>query len=81
MSPDLLVGLANSLLDGTVFQIISGISELQRMEEENLFNTRKKLVADFAGTKLSWSFLLKGGLGVIALCFEHSAITPCDMES
>lgn len=53
MSPDLLVGLANSLLDGTVFQIISGISELQRMEEENLFNTRKKLVADFAGTKLS----------------------------
>lgn len=49
MSHDLLAGLANSLLDGTAFQIVSGMSELQKMEEETLINHRKAIVAKFAG--------------------------------
>lgn len=49
LSSDVMVGLANSLLDGTVFQIVSGSAEVQKLEEERLFNCRKKQLADFSG--------------------------------
>ena len=45
----MLVSLANSLLDGTVFQIVAGSADLQRIEEEELFVQRKKVVNDLVG--------------------------------
>lgn len=41
---DLLSSLANSLIDGTVFQIVEGLVEIQQMSERNLFNQRVKLI-------------------------------------
>jgi len=41
---DLLSSLANSLIDGTVFQIVEGLVEIQQMSERNLFNQRLKLI-------------------------------------
>lgn len=61
LSHDILTSVANSLLDGTVFQIVSGMAELQRMEEETLYNERNKLIASFSGRlteKLASSFSL-----------------------
>lgn len=49
LSSDLLVSLATSLLDSTIFDIVSGISDIQRLEEEDLFNQRKKLLNDLTG--------------------------------
>jgi len=42
---DLLSSLANSLIDGTVFQIVEGLVEIQQMTERNLFNQRLKLIS------------------------------------
>jgi len=41
---DLLSSLANSLIDGTVFQIVEGLVEIQQMSERNLFNQRLKII-------------------------------------
>ncbi|XP_014663392.1 PREDICTED: protein DGCR6-like isoform X1 [Priapulus caudatus] len=41
---DLLSGLASALLDGTVFQIVHGLTEIQQMTERNLFNQRMSLL-------------------------------------
>lgn len=40
---DLLSSLANVLLDGTVFEIVSSLREVQQLEERNLSNQRIKL--------------------------------------
>ncbi|XP_048240032.1 protein DGCR6-like [Haliotis rufescens] len=40
---DLLSGLANALLDGTVFEIVRSLEEVQHLEEKSLFNQRSKL--------------------------------------
>jgi len=42
---DLLSSLASSLIDGTVFQILEGLLEIQQMTERNLFNQRLKLIS------------------------------------
>lgn len=52
LTHDMLVSLAHSLLDGTVFQIVNGMAELQKLEEENLYNDRKKLISRFTGKYL-----------------------------
>jgi len=44
LSYDLLSSLARVLLDGTVFEIISSLREVQQLEERNLSNQRMKLV-------------------------------------
>lgn len=49
LSHDVLVSLSNALLDGTVFQIVSGIHELQRMEESHLYSERNQRIAYFNG--------------------------------
>jgi len=41
---DLLSSLARVLLDGTVFEIISSLREVQQLEERNLSNQRIKLI-------------------------------------
>lgn len=41
---DLLSSLANVLLDGTVFEIVSSLREVQQLEERNLSNQRIKLI-------------------------------------
>ncbi len=41
---DLLCSLANSLLDGTVFEIVHSLKEVQQLEERNLSAQRMKLV-------------------------------------
>ncbi|XP_067951194.1 protein DGCR6-like [Watersipora subatra] len=51
LSSDVLVSLASSLLDTTVFAIVSGSSDIQRMEEQNLFSQRKKLINDLSEEK------------------------------
>jgi len=41
---DLLSSLANVLLDGTVFEIVASLREVQQLEERNLSNKRIKLI-------------------------------------
>lgn len=48
---DLLSSLASSLLDGTVFQIVQGLKEVQEWEERAMFQQRSKLVADHKAQK------------------------------
>ncbi|XP_062605640.1 protein DGCR6-like [Saccostrea cucullata] len=43
---DLLSGLASSLLDGTVFEIVRSLQEVQQLEERHLHTQRVKLVND-----------------------------------
>ncbi|KAI0224259.1 Protein DGCR6 [Lamellibrachia satsuma] len=44
LSYDLLCSLANALLDGTVFEIVNSLKEVQQLEERNLFNQRIRLI-------------------------------------
>lgn len=44
ISYDLLSGLAHSLLDGTVFEIVQSLKDVQQLEEKSLFSQRKKLM-------------------------------------
>ena len=49
---DLLSALSNALLDGTVFQIVNGLKEVQQWEERTMFGQRSKLVSDHKGNSL-----------------------------
>lgn len=49
MPYDLLSSLANALIDGTVFQIVLGLKEVQEIEEKAMFQQRSKLVSDHKG--------------------------------
>ncbi|XP_043191179.1 protein DGCR6-like isoform X2 [Amphibalanus amphitrite] len=42
---ELLSGLANSMLDGTVFQIVDRLAEIQHVTEKQAFQMRQQLVA------------------------------------
>ena len=46
---DLLCGLASALLDGTVFEIVRSLKEVQHLEERNLYNQRSKLINEYKG--------------------------------
>lgn len=41
---ELLSSLANSLLDGTVYEIVRGLKDIQVMDEKSLFETRKAVL-------------------------------------
>ena len=43
---DLLTSLASALLDGTAFQIVKGLEEVQHLEEKSLFTQRLKMSND-----------------------------------
>ena len=51
---DLLSGLANALLDGTVFQIVQGLKEVQVWEERAMSQQRIKMVADHKGKQIDF---------------------------
>ena len=42
--------LAQSLLDGTVYEIVHGLEDIQQMTERNLLNRRMKLINNQKGT-------------------------------
>ncbi|KAI8773016.1 protein DGCR6-like isoform X1 [Biomphalaria glabrata] len=46
LSYDLLSALASALLDGTAFEIVKGLEEVQHLEEKSLFTQRQKLIND-----------------------------------
>lgn len=48
---DLLSSLANALLDGTVFEIVKSLHEVQQLEERNLSHQRQRLVNDHKAQK------------------------------
>jgi hypothetical protein len=46
MSAEVLSKLASSLLDGTVFQIVRELEEIQQLKERNLLNGRMKMLSN-----------------------------------
>ncbi|XP_013777150.1 protein DGCR6-like [Limulus polyphemus] len=48
---ELLSSLANSLLDGTVFEIVRGLKEIQLMKEKHLYEKRMKIINSHRGMK------------------------------
>ncbi|XP_037079119.1 protein DGCR6-like [Pollicipes pollicipes] len=46
---ELLSGLANAMLDGTVFQIVENLTEIQHVTEKRAFQMRQQLAADHNG--------------------------------
>ena len=56
---DLLCGLASALLDGTVFEIVRSLKEVQHLEERSLYNQRSKLINEYKGwVTFLWAFML-----------------------
>jgi len=48
LSVELLSALSNSLLDGTIFEIVKNLSELQHITERNFFNERSRIANEYA---------------------------------
>ncbi|KAM6954229.1 protein DGCR6 [Aplochiton taeniatus] len=46
-----LSDLAHALLDGTVYEIVQGLLDIQHLTERNLYNQRQKLHAEHRGLK------------------------------
>ncbi|XP_068127568.1 protein DGCR6-like [Hyperolius riggenbachi] len=51
LSYTILSDLALALIDGTVFEIVQGLLEIQHLTEKNLYNQRVKLHAEHRGLK------------------------------
>ncbi|XP_053325672.1 protein DGCR6 [Spea bombifrons] len=51
LSHTILSDLALALIDGTVFEIVQGLLEIQHLTEKNLYNQRIKLHAEHRGLK------------------------------
>ena len=49
---DVLSGIATCLLDGTVFEIVKGLEDIQQLSERNLLNKRMKIVNSQKGSSL-----------------------------
>lgn len=43
---ELLSGLANSLLNDTIFEIVKGLMEIQHVTEKHIFQQRLKIMND-----------------------------------
>lgn len=69
---DLLSGLASSLLDGTVFQIVRGLSEIQQMTERNLFHQRQNLVNTYKANKSEMAKKQKEALQMAVMNRPHN---------
>ena len=67
---DLLSSLANALIDGTVFQIVLGLKEVQEWEEKAMFQQRSKLMSDHKGIILIWIIWLHCNVHVYTLCVK-----------
>ena len=55
----MLSGIATCLLDGTVFEIVKGLEDIQQLSERNLLNKRMKIVNSQKGSSLLYHFVLK----------------------
>ena len=55
---DVLSGIATCLIDGTVFEIVKGLEDIQQLSERNLLNKRMKIVNSQKGktSPLSYNF-------------------------
>lgn len=51
LSNELLTSLASTLLDGTVYEIVNNLNEMQQMSERTLYNERAKLSEQYSSTK------------------------------
>jgi DNA-binding transcriptional regulator GbsR (MarR family) len=49
---ELLTSLSGSLLDGTVFDIVNHLFDLQQITERNLFNERNKISNEYSSNSL-----------------------------
>lgn len=67
---DLLSSLANSLLDGTVFEIVRSLQEVQQLEERHLHTQRVKLVNDHKGLALIRKRKSKNNKEFCSTCFN-----------
>ena len=47
-SKELLSSLSSSLLDGTVFEIVNNLSELQQITERNLISERNRIQNEYS---------------------------------
>jgi len=47
-SNELLSSLSSSLLDGTVFEIVNNLSELQQITERNLISERNRIQNEYS---------------------------------
>lgn len=45
---ELLSSLSNALLDGTIFEIVNNLKEIQQILEQTTANERSKLANDYA---------------------------------
>ena len=52
---DLLSSLSSALLDGTVYEIVTSLKEVQHLEERNLYNQRTQLIHDYKSRSLHTS--------------------------
>ncbi|KAG9487308.1 hypothetical protein GDO78_007262 [Eleutherodactylus coqui] len=64
-----LSDLALALIDGTVFEIVQGLLEIQHLTEKNLYNQRIKLHAEHRGLKQE---LLKKHKEALQMCKPHN---------
>ncbi|KAG8596934.1 hypothetical protein GDO81_002110 [Engystomops pustulosus] len=64
-----LSDLALALIDGTVFEIVQGLLEIQHLTEKNLYNQRVKLHAEHRGLKQE---LLKKHKEALQSCKAHN---------
>lgn len=53
---DVLSGIATCLLDGTVFEIVKGLEDIQQLSERNLLNKRMKIVNSQKGMSATTAF-------------------------
>ncbi|KAL9969354.1 hypothetical protein ACROYT_G021558 [Oculina patagonica] len=59
---DVLSGIATCLLDGTVFEIVKGLEDIQQLSERNLLNKRMKIVNSQKAQRMEMSKKQKDAL-------------------
>lgn len=69
LSYDILSNLALALIDGTVFEIVQGLLEIQHLTEKNLYNQRLKLHSEHRALKQE---LLRKHKEAIQGCKAHN---------
>ncbi|XP_072443945.1 protein DGCR6 isoform X3 [Chiloscyllium punctatum] len=69
LSYDTLSNLALALIDGTVFEIVQGLLEIQHLTEKNLYNQRLKLHSEHRALKQE---LLKKHKEALQSCKTHN---------
>lgn len=64
-----LSDLALALIDGTVYEIVQGLLDIQHLTEKNLYNQRQKLHCEHQGLKLG---LIKKHKDALQTCKTHN---------